>query len=603
MSRLSLLKLNNLPIRYKLIIFFLLISILPAIGLGIFIQLTTSRIVDTQIDSDTMQLIGKVNKSLEFYMDDMQNITYFIASDSKTNQFLNESVLSKRDADNDFYGIRSYLEQFPTLYPEVAGIMIIKNNGTYISNELYTGSDVNLTNESWYKEAKNNGGIFEIIGHPKNNDVKNQANYQSSDLVMVTRSITDPNTQKLVGVVMIELDLRVIAETVKDIHLGKNGYLAVLDKHGDTIYSPEKPLISKIPLSWFGSNSSGNFSKNIHGQNLEFIYQKSPYTNWLTIGVFPKTESAFVLKKIRFYVITFVYIVIVLGITASLILANSLSKPIYELISFMKNVESNGLEDHHWENRKDEIGLLGQRYHKMLTEIKKWMKLSEEQSRLKREAELKSLQAHIKPHFLYNTLDTIHWMTRKRGAHDVTEVVEALSKLFRIGLSKGQDIIPLSNEIEHIESYLKIQKTRYQDKLNYIIDVSPEARQSSVLKIILQPIIENAIYHGIKERRGPGLIRISAYKDKQFLFFRVEDNGAGMDTETLSKLRTNLDKAAKLTENEEALNGYGILNVQARLHLHFGSPFGLYIESNQGVGTIVSFVHPWIENSGKGVSD
>ncbi len=600
LQKLSSLKLNNLPIRYKLIIFFLLISIFPAIGLGTLIELTTNRIVDTQINNDTMQLIGKVNRSLEFYMDDMQNVTYFIASDSKIQSFLNDHKTSPTDLNNDFYGIRKDLEQFPTLYPEVAGIMVIKNDGEYISNELYKDSGVHLTTESWYQEAKNNGGIFEIIGHPKNNDVKSLVNYQNSDLVMVVRSIIDPNTQQLLGVVMIELDLRVIAETVKDIHLGKTGYLMVLDKQGDTIYSPSNPVISHIPLSWFGSSSSGDFSKRIQGQNLEFIYQKSPYTDWLTIGVFPKMDSAFILKKIHFYLITFVYIVIVLGLTASLLLAYSLSKPIYELMSYMKNVESGSLGDSHWENRKDEIGLLGQRYHKMLGEIKRWMRFSEEQSRLKREAELKSLQAHIKPHFLYNTLDTIHWMARKRGADDVAEVVDALSKLFRLGLSKGHDSVPLANEIEHIRSYLKIQKTRYQDKLQYAIHVDPEVSHTNVLKIVLQPIVENAIYHGIKERRGPGFIQISAYKERDVLILQVEDNGKGMSPEKLKRLQGDLEKAMGINENEEALSGYGIVNVQARLHLHFGTPFGLRIESQEGIGTKVLVVHPWLENKSKG---
>ncbi|MGV2686609.1 sensor histidine kinase, partial [Clostridium perfringens] len=139
-----------------------------------------------------------------------------------------------------------------------------------------------------------------------------------------------------------------------------------------------------------------------------------------------------------------------------------------------------------------------------LLQIRKLMKLSELREKQKREAELRSLQAHIKPHFLYNTLDTIHWMARKKGADDVSDLVESLSRLFRIGLSKGDDIISMSDEWMHISSYLQIQKTRYRDRLQVEMELSPEAEKLYVLKLLLQPVVENAIYHGIKARRGPG---------------------------------------------------------------------------------------------------
>jgi two-component system sensor histidine kinase YesM len=287
-----------------------------------------------------------------------------------------------------------------------------------------------------------------------------------------------------------------------------------------------------------------------------------------------------------------------------------MSRPIHQLMSFMQKAESGDLTILYWGEREDEVGMLGRSFNTMLAQMSRLLSLTELQGRQKREAELRSLQAHIKPHFLYNTLDTIHWMARNKGAEDVAEVVQSLSRLFRIGLSKGNDIIPLSDEIEHIQSYLVIQKTRYKDKLNYTLDVSPEVQHLYVLKLLLQPIVENAIYHGIKERRGPGHIAIAAKADEGSLILSVSDDGAGMAPEKVEQLRKLLESAVaapndadhdlKLKEPKDLVKskdmleqqGYGVLNVQARIQLTFGDRYGMFIESEQGKGTTVTIVHP-----------
>ncbi|MNJ53968.1 Sensor histidine kinase YehU [compost metagenome] len=255
----------------------------------------------------------------------------------------------------------------------------------------------------------------------------------------------------------------------------------------------------------------------------------------------------------------------------------------------------------------------------MLLQINRLISLTERQERQKREAELSSLQAHIKPHFLYNTLDTIHWMARRKGALDIAEMAESLSKLFRIGLSKGNVIIPLSDEIEHIRSYLQIQHVRYQNKLDYALRVAPEVQELSVLKLILQPIVENAIYHGIKERRGPGVIEVEAKELSGDLVMTIRDNGKGMTEEQLAALRRALEQVASSEEHaaasktsgghgganpasgtiksDEETNGYGILNVQARIRLTFGDKYGLSLDSTLGEGTVVTVTHPLIRDN------
>ncbi|MGM7719978.1 cache domain-containing sensor histidine kinase [Metabacillus sp. Hm71] len=582
-------KLNNFPIRYKIITLLLLISILPSMGLGLLTGYTVERIIDNQATQHTLQLIGQVNKTLESYASNMQNISYLLSMDPEINTFLSQKQPTTNQTEDEVYSIRQFMQGLSTLYPEVAGILVVNSHGNYISNELYSRYNQNLTEESWYKEAVQNEGIFKIIGHPANRSITSHVNYKNSEVVTVVRAIIEPETQEVKGVVLIDLKLRVIAEATKNVRLGKYGYLMVIDENGEEIYSPANPLVKEIPKRLLNSDDSGYFSEEVEGNTLQFIYQKQPFTNWTTVGIFSTDESIIEVKTIHLYVISFVFFVCIFGITASYYLSNSMSKPIVQLMSFMRKVESGNLSIRYKGDRKDEIGMLGRSFNHMIVKVNDLISLTEQQERQKREAELRSLQAHIKPHFLYNTLDTISWMARKRGADDVSEVVASLSRLFRIGLSKGNDIILLTEEITHIQSYLSIQKARYRDKLNYSIKLEPEIHDVTILKLVLQPIVENAIYHGIKERKGPGHIHIHAKEEQDQLVLKVTDDGKGIPSDKLEALREKMDSlyTVKEEKGKRVDFGYGMMNVQARIKLTYGDQYGLTIDSILGEGTVV----------------
>jgi len=612
------LEMNNLPIRYKLITHFMLISIVPSLLLGVLVSFTVKRIIDNQVNDHTLQLIGKVNTSLEHVVSNMQNITYFISFDPLVQAFLSGG--GKELNSEEKYTVSRFLQGFTTLYPEVAGILVADRHGRYMSNDMYARTAEPLTEEIWFKQAVDSRGIFTLIGHPAARNVTTHTNYRPDEVISVARAILDPHTQEMKGVILVDLKLRVIAETAKDVRLGKTGYLMVIDHKGDNIYTPVHPMIDTFPLEWIGEQSSGTFSKEVNGRSLQFIYLKSPFTNWTTVGVFPTNESAAEVRQIQFYVVSFVFATCMMGITASLYVSHSISRPLQQLQTFMHKAESGDLTVRHTSNRQDEIGKLGKSFNKMIVQLRRLLELTEVQAKQKREAELRSLQAHIKPHFLYNTLDTIHWLARKKDADDVAEVVESLSRLFRIGLSKGNERIPLLEEIEHIRSYLTIQKTRYRDKLNYTMDIESGVRHLEVLKILLQPIVENAIYHGLKQRRGPGNIRIAAYRAGETLILEVADDGIGMRPEKLAELQARLDMrgkrfhsvsgtdalyaAGKALDDEakkasgEGGSGYGIVNVQERVKLTFGEQYGVQVDSQYGKGTVVKIVHPVLDKSG-----
>ena len=290
----------------------------------------------------------------------------------------------------------------------------------------------------------------------------------------------------------------------------------------------------------------------------------------------------------------FSIILIFSAVGFSVVAAWSLSKSIYTPIKKLHDVTTtitkNDLRALMTSDNVDEITELGMSFNIMIGKIKELLDSKiKEQENLKK-AELRALQAQINPHFLYNTLDTIIWMAESKKTDQVVKMVSALSDFFRISLSKGMDWITIREEVERIRSYLTIQKMRYRDILDFKIEVDEDVAENTILKLILQPLVENALYHGIKNKRQGGMISVRARrKGEDEVMLEVEDDGIGFTSEKLAQLRAELDDDSGDIKLE---SGFGIGNVNKRIRLYYGKPYGLSIQSEYSTGTCVTLVIP-----------
>ncbi|MCX7709036.1 MAG: histidine kinase [Clostridia bacterium] len=289
--------------------------------------------------------------------------------------------------------------------------------------------------------------------------------------------------------------------------------------------------------------------------------------------------------------------IIVLGIVllfstlAAWVISGSISKPIRELHKMTKSIAAGNLDVRVENKNVDEIAGLGMSFNIMTQKIKELLERSiKEQENLKK-SELKVLQAQINPHFLYNTLDTIVWMAEANKSEQVIEIVRALSSFFRITLSKGKDWIPISDEVAHIRSYLIIQKIRYRDILDFKIEVDENILEYKILKLTLQPLVENALYHGIKNKREGGVITIRGYlSENDTITFDIIDNGAGMTEERFTEIQAELNSESNVVAVKDS--GFGLNNVHKRIRLYYGNQFGLKVQSEFKKGTHVSVLVP-----------
>lgn len=365
----------------------------------------------------------------------------------------------------------------------------------------------------------------------------------------------------------------------------------IMDKSGN-IYSAQKPSnINPKDLDNLKETISNNTSTSVGTYNImknnkleNVIFHSSiPNTNgWSLCSMVSSKELTKDIDSLIYSIFIIWIIILILSIFLCTMFSHSISNPIKRLTNAIKSMESGNLNVSCEVNpkAKDEIAVLSRSFNSMVEKIKFLMDRIYEEENQKRSAELKVLQSQINPHFLYNTLDNLHWKALDYDATEIADMIEALSNFFRISLSNGQEFISLNQEIKHIENYLFIQQKRYEDILEFNIDFDVTLSDIIVLKLIIQPIVENAIYHGIKPKLSAGLIDIKVYEIKDFIYISVSDDGVGMDNKTLEELNASLN-----LKNENF--GYGLYNINQRIKLVYGGNSGVEVISKLNEGTTV----------------
>lgn len=373
------------------------------------------------------------------------------------------------------------------------------------------------------------------------------------------------------------------------------GITWIMDKNNEIISHNNNYFYNKIisyeKLSSSASNiadkNSGIFeTENQLGNKSTVIYSLIPYTdNWKLCTIIENSQIHSHTQSIMNTIILFWLILIIASIFISIKLSKNIVVPLEKLTKNMKNFENGNHSPIKLEGQKYEFYYLSQTYNNMTEKISQLFdEILQEQERA-RKSELRALQSQINPHFLYNTLDTMKWMAMDYGADDIQNMLTSLSTFFRISLSDGKEIISVQEEIEHAKNYLDIQHTRYSDIMDYEIKIEEAVKSVPTLKLMVQPLVENALYHGLKPKGNAGIISIHAKLQKGNVVISVADNGVGITDNKLKELRQNI-------ENITPTDHYGIFNIAERLRVKYGKNSAITIDSSLGVGTTVTIIFP-----------
>lgn len=335
---------------------------------------------------------------------------------------------------------------------------------------------------------------------------------------------------------------------------------------------------------------SGHYDENIEMLDNNIYILTELIQDDIQYYIYYQTQSMEMMRaSLNQQVFTFIVCMILLlaALTAFVAIietriSRSISGPILGLSQVTHEIAQGDFSVRADEKGDRELGALAASVNNMAEHLSVMVMQIREDERKMRKAELRLLQEQINPHFLYNTLDAIVWMIEDGKSEQAENMVVSLSTFFRTVLSRGREFISIREEVQHIRSYLEIQKARYQDILSYEIQVAPELYPYETLKMTLQPLVENALYHGVKNKRSGGLIRISGERDGKLIRFKVEDDGIGMNAEALTHLQEEIRRPCKETDT-----GFGMANVNERIRMNFGADYGLMIESEEGKGTRV----------------
>ena len=562
--------------------------ILVSVGITSFISYRLSAdAVEKNSQAYLSEIMKQVGANIQSYFTNMENISTLALTNKDIKYFISNTVFIS-EADRRIYEkrISDMFQSILYTRKDIASIMVFGYNGKFVSDRRSTSLNPHARPEEqlWYKQAKQEGGKPVVSSSHVQHVIQNEYRW----VVSLSRELKSTDGIAGEGIFLVDLNLSVISEICSQVNLGKRGYVFIVDSGGNIVYHPQQQLIySNLKSELIDKAMHTDSFVTYDGDESRIYSVHDTKFGWKIVGVAYTDELVTNKHTIQSSFLLLAVFGLAITLLLSFVLSHRFSKPIRNLQDKMKQVEKGNFDIRAEIEQENEIGQLGRTFNLMVGHTKELMSEIIKNEETKRKSELKVLQSQINPHFLYNTLDSIIWMAEGKKHEEVVLMTSALAKLFRASINKSDELVPVFIEIEHIRSYLLIQKMRYKEKLDYRIDVSKDIMACKTIKILLQPFVENAIYHGIKNKPGCGLITISGGEKDGKLVFTVEDNGLGMTPEQLRhilvpKTGTKRGKGA----------GVGIANVHERIQLYFGTSYGVSFESEPEKGTRVTLTIP-----------
>ena len=551
---------------------------------GVSMKFTNTSIFENSSEY-THTIIQQMNQNIDSYIDYMENIAYLISSNEDVQDYLFDEKIDNEGR----YRILNQLQTILDSRSDIRNVGIISKNGRMLINDgsKSVNQDLDLNTQEWYATAleKPNGPIL------TSSHVQHIISGERPWVITLSRGIRDRSgSGEKEGVFFIDLNYSAISELCDQSTVGTKGYAFILDAKGNIVYHPQQQqLYNELQtenISLIMDTDEDTVLTGTGNDGKLYSISRSEKTGWTVVDC---TNVKELLSKSRqaqsVYVLTAIILVIV-ALLFSRFMARSITLPIQKLRDSMKKVQEGDFSvSDVVVDSKNEIGSLTKSFDVMTHRIHELMEQNVHEQEEKRKSELKALQSQINPHFLYNTLDSIIWMAEGKKNEEVVLMTASLARLLRQSISNEDEVVPIANEVEYARGYLTIQKMRYKDKLEFQIEVDSSILYIPLIKLVLQPIIENAIYHGLKYKESKGLLIIKGFMKDGNAVLQVIDDGVGMDEETLAHI---YDKH-KVNYHS---NGVGVYNVQKRLKLYYGEDYGITYTSELGKGTTATITIP-----------
>lgn len=562
---------------------------------------------EQQSSDRIQQILDQLSINIDTYLDDLFRLSLA--------PYRNEAVMDALDLSEPDTPVGKLekqwlIEQFMDdmmIIPrkDILGVLILTET-VYYSGRIAQapGANRNYQDYEWYKQAMNTQDHLFVPSHRQEHSALRDVKLFS--IVKQIRSIR--NTERILGVIKVDANYKGIEDIMGRVDMGREGGLYVIDDKGETIYASSKADRNRLDvLSDARSRPAGQTL--VETADGDFLVNSIavPRADWTVIAVHSVKELNKEAAQTRNIAFLLAVLCSLLAIVILYMFVKSVMNPLLAIVKLMKEVERGRLQVQFEHKRKDEIGYLGTSFNTLVAKIGEMLERNTslvkevyEAKLLQKEAQIQTLYNQIRPHFIFNTLNMISLSMQSGQEQRAIEHIGKLSSLLR-GMTVSDQDIPLEREIELLDAYLGIQSSRYEGRLDYIIDIPPELRKVQIPALLLQPIVENAVIHGCETKRGKTTIRISGDQKEGCLFIAVSDDGSGMNAEKLAELRSRLSGDSGEQDVEiHAVDqrtpggglGVGLVNVHRRIQLKYGRRYGLEVDSAAGSGTVVRLSIP-----------
>ncbi|WP_139994141.1 cache domain-containing sensor histidine kinase [Paenibacillus paridis] len=574
---------SRMKLRNKMLISFVLMVLIPSVCIGFFSYQKSSAIISEQTSHAYLEALRQTTINISYRLDEIENISEMVYANETLQKLLRKSQQEKLSVGEVIDDYKSIIEILENLEKNRN---IFRIRLMIASNPMYAMEGINILSieprmlEEWNARLSTKKRSMEWVYSPGTT----YPGIGVKETVSLYRTIKDfKNVRNLLGLVAIDVDQETINAVLRDMNLNLP-YQAVLMNRQETIATYSQgmdgiPMDSDELHAALGEGSGERQSYTtvrMHGDRYLHLVQPMDDLDWQLVVLIPSLRITDQSSLLGLYILLLSVSLIAFGIGLSYLLSNRITSRLSHLIRKMKDLERGQFGKLVDVSGQDEIAVLQQSFNNMSIQIESLIGEVYAMTRKQQQEELKVLEGRINSHFLYNTLDTVKWMSLSSKAPEIARIVTNLSKFYRISLNKGHARLSVEKELEHVQAYVAIQETRFSGKLRYETKVDPAMLHKEIIKLILQPIVENAILHGInKSASKQGRIRVRGLLRKHAIVFYITDTGAGISAERISSLL------------QDGGAGYGVRNVHERLKLYFGEGSGVRIRSKEGQGTSV----------------
>lgn len=587
-----------MSLRRKIMLAVILLVFIPVTVMSVFTYVMFSNTIESKTEEFYATSLLETDRKIEYVLKEINGVSDLSITQPLVQQFLKRrSRLGETASGGGERQLLTDLNNLLMAHPKITSLSLYDREGLVHSTGPLPSIPLGvLEQQSWYPRMKG------LLGRPLwLGPFENRTLPERPLLLTHVRTVKDYYSLEDIGTLLLTVKTDVLDHILWEASTLEKGDILLVNQDGIVIFNKSGERLGQqadFPFLHQDEQVHHSYRDRVNGENTFVTYLPSHIEGWYLVALTPLKELRAESQSIRNIAFGLFVLTILSALLFDVMFVSRVVSAIISVVQAMKKAELGRFGEIHATSSitHDESHLLVRGFNRMIRQIQELIRRVEEEQQRKKQAEMQALVAQINPHFIYNSLESINSMAVLQGNREISRMVISLGKLLRISISETQELVPIATEFEHVKHYLLIQKFRFEDKIEYELDLPSELKPYLALKLIVQPIVENALYHGIEQMKEKGIITIRAFAEQGDLIIVVQDNGLGMNDERLAELFAD-NPASKRGKREQ---GVGLRNVHERIRIRFGSPYGILISSVSGEGTIVRIRLPLILHEDKG---